>query len=607
MAGTGGTTGISRRGFLAGAAAVVAASRLAQANGLLAAAADVTIPSDPFTLGIASGDPTADGFVLWTRLAPDPLNDGGMPPDDVPVTWEVSDDDAFTAVVATGVEPAVAALAHSVHVEVAGLDPDRWYHYRFQAAGWTSPVGRARTTPDAGSRSPLRLGAASCQNWKDGYYTAHAHLAQESCDLVAWLGDYIYESGVNGTVRDHNSSEVATLAAYRNRYALYKGDPNLQAAHAACPWVVIWDDHEVDNNYAGDVAADGTDTATFLARRAAAYQAWYEHQPVRLPVPTGADYDIYRRVTWGNLATVHLLDTRQHRSDQACGDSLQLPCADVSDASRTLLGAGQETWLLDGLAVSPTVWDVLTQQIVFAPMPIGKQFNMDQWDGYVPQRDRVWAGLRQVPNPVVLSGDIHFGAMVHLHDTLGDTTTDRVGTELVVGSISSRWTSSAPGAVKFVLEKLAWWEFVNAADRGYTIVDFTETHLHAELRVVSTTTATTATVRTAHALDVDAVPVDPPPTTTTTTSSTTTTTEPTTTTSTSTTSTSSTSTSSTSSTTSTSTSTTSTSTSTSTLVENAGNGANAGATSSTTVTGTAGTTGGATVASPVSAAPTFAG
>jgi len=521
------TVPFSRRGFLGGAGALLIAARL-QALGGLDAAGAAPLPADPFTLGVASGDPLPTSVILWTRLAPDPTNGGGMPPDDVPVDWEVATDAAFTDVVASGTEPAVAALAHSVHVDAGGLDPDQWYFYRFAAGGFTSPVGRTRTTPAADSETPLRLGAASCQNWRAGYYTAHAHLAQEGCDVIVFLGDYIYESGGSGPVRAHNGGEITTLADYRNRYGLYKGDPNLQAAHAACPWVPIWDDHEVDNNYAGSFAADGAPEATFLERRAAAYRAWFEHQPVRLDAPTGPDHVIYRRFDWGRVARVHLPDTRQYRSDQACADGLKLPCAGFDDPARTLLGATQEAWLLDSFTTSPARWDVFAQQIVFAAMPIGNLVNMDQWDGYPAQRSRVWPVLQTRPNVVVLSGDIHFNGLANLHEDLDDATTPRHGTELVVGSISSQFTSAPADVVEQLIEMLPWWDHVNAAERGYAVVDLTMAAMHGELRVVSTALETEATVRTDATVDVDAVDEPPPPTSTTTTSTTSTSTTTTT-------------------------------------------------------------------------------
>ncbi len=516
---------VSRRGVLGGVAAVLAAARFHALVDLPAAAA-TPLPSDPFTLGVASGDPLPDSVVLWTRLAPDPANGGGMPPGDVAVAWQAATDAAFTDIVAQGTEPAVAALAHSVHVTASGLDPDRWYHYRFSVEGYTSPTGRTRTTPAASASTPLRLGAACCQNWRAGYYTAYAHLAEEGCDLIVFLGDYIYESGGSGPVRDHSPTEAATLEQYRNRYALYKGDVNLQAAHAACPWLVTWDDHEVADNYAGTTAKLAAGQPTFLERRAVAYQAWYEHQAVRLDPPSGPDFLIYRRLEWGAIARLHLPDTRQYRSDQACGDGLQLPCTGYDDAGRTLLGAEQEAWLLDSFATSTKVWDVFAQQIVFAPMRIGKRFNMDQWDGYPAQRARIWPALQATTNPVVLSGDIHFGGIAGLNEVLEDAASPRRAIEVVAGSISSTFGTTSPALVKVIIEAIPWWDHINAADRGYAVIDLDATSMHVELRVVSTALQPTATIRTDYALDATArpVPVQPEPTTSTSTTSTSTTT-----------------------------------------------------------------------------------
>ncbi|WP_208029461.1 alkaline phosphatase D family protein [Rhabdothermincola sediminis] len=515
------TPSITRRSFLAGTIAAIAAARW-QGSGQ-ALPADVTLPDDPFTLGVASGDPDPGGFVIWTRLAPAPTSGGGMPGVDLPVTWEVATDPSFATIVASGVSVAVVALAHSVHVEVSGLPPDAWFHYRFRAGGWTSPVGRARTAPAPGVRAPLRFGVASCQRYVDGYYTAHRALSTEGCDLVVHLGDYIYEGGGSGPVRSHGSPEATTLAGYRNRYGLYKSDPDLQAAHAMCPWLVVWDDHEVDNDYAGVHSADGVPEGEFLSRRAQAYQAWYEHLPVRLRVPAGPNVVIHRSIRWGGLARFHLLDTRQHRDPQPCGGGLSSPCGDWDDEGRTLLGPSQEAWLLDALGSREAVWEVLANQVVFAPMPIGTARNMDQWDGYPAARQRLWSVLRDVPNPVVVTGDIHLGALAKLHRELEDPSTPPVGVELVGPPISSRFTAAPPAVVEAVVGALPWFEHVNASDRGYLIVELTEDALQARYRVVSTTAERTATVSTDHTYRQTAVPVprdeDPVDTTTTTSTS----------------------------------------------------------------------------------------
>jgi alkaline phosphatase D len=474
---------ITRRGFLAGVAGSLAATQLPVR--MLPAGALPIVPAPPFTLGVASGDPTSDGFILWTRLAPDPLNGGGMPATDVEVTWELAADDTFAVLVATGTETATAGHAHSVHADVTGLDDDTWYSYRFTVEGYTSPVGRARTLPAMGAGGTLRFGVASCQSWTNGYYNAHAALAAEGCDLTFFLGDYIYEGGGSG-VRAHNSGECTTLELYRNRYGLYKGDPDLQAAQAANPWVPVWDDHEVDNNYAGDVDATGGPTAAFLARRAAAYQAWWEHQPVRMPAPTTSNLSIDRAVRWGSLATFHMIDTRQFRSDQACGDGLQPACDELEDPNRTMLGGAQEQRLYDALAASTSVWDVLGNQTVFSKMPIGPLFNMDQWDGYPVERDQVWAELSKKLNPIVITGDIHAAGAARLHQVLDDVDTPIIGHELVGTSISSGFSGAPADAAEQLLGGLEWIDYVNAGDRGYLVVDLDNKGASAAYRVVST-------------------------------------------------------------------------------------------------------------------------
>src|SRR5688572_3542363 len=327
---------------------------------------------DPFQLGVASGDPTLNGGVLWTRLAPKPLEpDGGMAGPRTVVTWEVASDDGFRTIVQQGRATAASELSYSVHVNVTGLEPDRWYFYRFMAGEATSPVGRFRTTPAAGATTPLRFAVASCQHYEQGLYAAYAHLAREELDLVTHLGDYIYEYGpYAGRVRLHAGLEIRTLDDYRRRYAQYKSDPLLQAAHARCPWIVTWDDHEVDNNYAGLLGENLMESEEQMRlRRAAAYQAWWEHQPVRVPrARSWADLAITRPVAWGRLAQFLMMDSRQYRSGHACGGgSRPVPCGDWADPARTLLGADQERWLFEGLASPHRGWTVLANQIPVAP------------------------------------------------------------------------------------------------------------------------------------------------------------------------------------------------------------------------------------------------
>ena len=400
----------------------------------------------PFTLGVASGDPTPDGVVLWTRLAPDPLRGGGMPPLRVSVRWEIADDEGFTRMVQRGQALAIPELAHSVHVEARGLAPDRVYWYRFVSGGQMSPVGRTRTAPAARARvDRFPLAFASCQMYQTGYYTAHRHLAEEDVNLVVFLGDYIYESGIDTAgVRRHTESEIITLDHYRTRYSLYKMDRDLQAAHAAFPWTVTWDDHEVDNNYAGDISERNDVVERFLERRAAAYQAYYEHMPLRRSyMPTGPNLRLYRRLGFGSLIELSLLDTRQYRTDQPCGDRISAPCPETYSPAATTLGAEQERWLFDGLGRSSARWNLLGNQLPLAEIDriAGPErgFQMDQWSGYVAGRDRVLRFLqeRRVANPVVITGDVHQNWVADVKVDAADPASATVATEFVGTSISS--------------------------------------------------------------------------------------------------------------------------------------------------------------------------
>jgi len=405
---------------------------------------------DPFLLGVASGDPTPTGAVIWTRLAPRPLEPGaGMAGQRVVVTWEVAEDDGFSRIVQSGRATAVPELAHSVHVDVNGLAPGRWYVYRFRAGDATSPVGRVRTTPATGTMAPLAFAFVSCQHYEQGLYTAYQHLAREELDLVAHLGDYIYEYGViEGRPRRHSVRECLTLDDYRERYAQYKTDAYLQAAHARCPWVVTWDDHEVDNNYANLVGENGLESAEQMhERRAAAYQAWWEHQAVRVSrARSWADLSITRTMEWGALARFWVLDTRQYRSPHACNGSAGghiVPCADWTDTARTLLGDAQEKWLLSGLGSTRTRWEVLANQVMMSPYDntVGaeQRFSMDTWNGYPAARERVLQAVAaRAPNrTVVLTGDIHSNWVSELKSSFLKPGGRTIATELVGTSISS--------------------------------------------------------------------------------------------------------------------------------------------------------------------------
>ena len=483
---------LGRRAFVGASLSFAAAALVSNAR--LHAASKSSFSADPFSLGVASGDPTPDGVVLWTRLAPRPLEPGGgMQPEPVEVTWVVSDDEALTKIVATGTAVANPAWGHSVHVEVSGLRPDRWYFYQFRAGGIESPKGRTRTLPAAGSLPErLRFAFASCQNFESGHYTAYAHMAREDLDLVVHLGDYIYEGAAHrGRPRLHNSGEIFTLEDYRLRYALYKSDPALRAAHAAAPWIVTWDDHELANNYAGDIPEKPASREEFLRRRAAAYQAYYEMMPLRrAQLPSGPDLLLFRALDFGRLATFHVLDTRQYRTDQPQGDGRKPPSPVLLDPRGTMLGERQRAWLDAGLGRSAAGWNVLAQQVMMARIDHARGpevlHSMDQWPGYEYERRRILRGLleRKVRNPVVITGDVHSNWVNELVPDFDRPDAPPVGVEFVGTSISS----GGDGAIEpaFTRELMAENTFVKYRnnERGYVRCEVTPAAWRADFRTV---------------------------------------------------------------------------------------------------------------------------
>jgi alkaline phosphatase D len=407
-----------RRIFLLNAAALAAAGIAG------AAGARANGSAYPFSLGVASGSPLPTAVILWTRILTDPLDAAAMAPVALSVRWEVAEDEAFRKIAAKGVASALPALAHSVHVDAAGLAPGRWYWYRFMLGDAVSPVGRTRTAPAPDAMpAHLRLAVASCQHWEFGSFGAHRQIAAAAPDLVAFLGDYIYEWGPYRLAHPDKAvrtNESFTLAGYRARHAQYKSDRDLQAAHQAAPWMVTWDDHEVANDYTGEHGARMA--PDFAARRAAAYQAFYEHMPIRLAAPGQADYArfrIFQRYDWGRLARFHLLDDRQYRADHACQPATSVrrrDCADLRDPGRTMLGSEQEAWLASGLSSSGARWNILAQQTLMAQSsqtkiigPDDGRFWTDGWDGYPMARQRLFEALAKsgAANPLLLSGDVH--------------------------------------------------------------------------------------------------------------------------------------------------------------------------------------------------------
>ena len=454
----------------------------------------VRLASYPFPHGVASGDPGPDGAVLWTRLSAEALRDAGAAGQPVPVRWEVAADDGFARIVQSGTQMALPELGHSVHVEVGGLDPGRPYWYRFVASGEATPPGRTVTLPAPGTPADrLRFAFASCQNYEHGFYTAYRHMAGDDLDLVLHLGDYIYERRFGDSqVRLHEAGEVYTLDEYRARYALYRSDPDLQAAHAACPWVVTPDDHEVDNNWAGDTPEDDQLSGQFLLRRAAAFQAYYEFMPLRrASVPTGPHIPLHRRFHYGDLADFHVLDSRQYRSDQACGDGRQVLCPEALAPERTMLGTEQEGWLFDGLAGSSSRWNVLANQVMIARLEGAAQDGgplvpMDRWDGYPSAQQGLLSFLERTrpSNPVVVTGDIHTNWAADLKADYRDPASATVGAELVGTSI----TSGGDGAdvrdnTEDTLARNPHIHFFNG-QRGYVRCDVTRERLAADYRVL---------------------------------------------------------------------------------------------------------------------------
>ena len=453
------------------------------------------LPAGVFKLGVASGDPMADRVILWTRLVPHPLAaDGGMPPMRVPVRWEVAEDERFAKIVRSGSVDAIPERGHAVHVDVAGLRPASRYFYRFIADGEVSPVGRTSTTPAAGAPvDRLRVCFGSCQKYESGHYAAYRHIVAEDPDLILFLGDYIYEDPVKPgeeAVRVVGTPEPVDLAGYRIRYAIYKSDPLLQAAHQAAPWALTWDDHEVANDYGGARDQNNSDPVVFLRRRAAAYQAYLEHQPLRAALHVrGSDIRLYRTLDWGRLAQFQILDDRQYRGAPACQPpelaaahqryrSLISPCADLNDPKRTMLGDTQERWLMDRLGDTRAQWNVLTQQTLMhqqaridaAHPERGEQIAADTWSGFPVARDRIfrrWAEAR-TSNPLVIGGDIHAFAAADIHHP------DRpdgkpVAAEFVGGAITSLLRDKSFKG----LAEANGIGFAEDAVRGYARIDLT--------------------------------------------------------------------------------------------------------------------------------------
>jgi alkaline phosphatase D len=414
-------------------------------------AAAPKIGSNPFTLGVASGDPTPDGIVLWTRLAPDPANAASLGKTAIPVGWRVATDPRMRQVVANGIASAPFELAHSVHVELNGLQSRRDYFYQFDVRQEESAIGHFRTAPAPTElAAELRFAFITCQDWPSGYYIAYRDMLQNDLDVVFHLGDYTYEYGIHSTRRGvtvpgvfHRPCE--DLTTYRLRHTLYKLDADLQAAHQKFPFVVIWDDHEVANDYSGLAPEYDLPSPDFAVKRAAAYQAYYEHMPIRLAVAQspGQELRIYRRLRFGALAEFTMLDDRQYRSDNPCGDGESLRCDAARTGNYTMLGTEQEQWAAAGFAQSSTRWNIIAQQLLIAELEHATiqpdWYWNDAWDGYPLARTRLLTDVldTRLRNPVFLTGDWHSTFVNDLKLDFKDPRANTIATEFVTPAITT--------------------------------------------------------------------------------------------------------------------------------------------------------------------------
>ena len=480
------------------------------------------VRSQPFAWGVASGSPRDDGMVLWTRLAPAAL---AAPHGPVPLRWELAHDEHFRRPVRSGQATALPELGHSVHVELTGLPSDRWYFYRFTLGDATSPTGRTRTLAAPGAQvQRFRFAFASCQRWEHGYYAAWRHLCAEQPDAIIFLGDYIYEYASTrvpaaALARSHTLRHARDLADYRDRYALHRSDPALQAAHALCPWIVTWDDHEVENDYAGGQGQE--DSADFLLRRAAAYQAFYENMPLHSSALVHGLAGLGRpdavrvndRLAHGQLLRFHVLDTRQHRDFQACrapnssgsGSLAPKDCAELTAPGRSLLGHKQESWLRQGLAQDAAAdgprWTVLAQQTLFsqrnyraAPNAL---YSTDGWDGYPAARQRLLNTLAQQPprNTVFIGGDIHQNYVCRVLADYQRPESAAIASEFCGTSVTSR-SNTTQDKVDGVARRNPHVLLANCEHRGYSMVDVTPSSWTTRLRVLDDVTRPDAQIST---------------------------------------------------------------------------------------------------------------
>ncbi|MGQ3139696.1 MAG: alkaline phosphatase D family protein [Sphingopyxis solisilvae] len=474
-----------RRQLITGAAALAASRFIAAAQAAPTNRAP-RLTHDPFALGVASGEPASDGLVLWTRAV-------GLT-EDVRLGYEIASDENFRAIVRSGGIDAPAGRGGAAHLEVRGLPPGRPYFYRFHLGDAVSRVGRAATV--AANPERLRLALTSCQHWEHGWFSAYRDMIEQNVDAVLQVGDYIYEKsfGSGPNVRAFGAPDPLTLDDYRARHALYRTDPDLAAAHAAMPFIVALDDHEVENDYAGVHGGVTVDPAAFLRRRTAAWQAYFEHMPLRPSAwRSGGSLQLFRRFRWGRLATVHMLDTRQYRSVQACSDEKRggqvvRDCDAVADPGATMLGARQEAWLDDGLARERGIWSLVAQQTLFSRLvlPQGPDARWsDMWDGYEAARHRALGSLGRptVRNAVVLGGDVHSFWLNNVLADFGDPRSKIVASEVVTSCLASR---NGPAALfDGARSRNPHIRYHDNAHAGYALLDVVPERIDVDLRAVA--------------------------------------------------------------------------------------------------------------------------
>jgi alkaline phosphatase D len=448
---------------------------------------------DPFSLGVASGQPQPDSVVLWTRLHMAEA-DAPLKAQAINVVCEVFADAALRQPVRQWRVQTDAARAHSVHVVATGLQPGRPYWYRFVCGSASSPVGRARTSPgvnDAVDR--LRIALASCQHYEQGYFAAHREMAQRDLDLVLFVGDYIYESSnPQYMLRQHLGGVPKSLDEYRDRHAQYKSDADLRACHAAHTWLMTWDDHEVVNDYANDLDRNFTDPQVFLRRRAAAYQAYFEHMPVRLGPDAAkpSQMRIHDRMAWGRLADLWTLDCRQYRDHHACPDPMRgggrvvVGCDALADPSRSMLGTAQEQWFTEGLTRSTKRWKLVAQSTQMSSSgvntPLGRSAFTDGWDGYPQARAKLLDTVAQagLQNVVVLGGDVHMNVAAQLRVQPNDERSPVVASEIVTTSVTSRGLGEK--LLAQIRDSNPDILHARSDERGYTLLDIQPEGMRAE-------------------------------------------------------------------------------------------------------------------------------